>query len=622
MIPTESRPASTPTSMISEESAPGTSRVKDSSPLESIEYKSMKMDDGAFPRDCNAAPVDTKVVKSAMTEKKPSLPRAEDATCETSNKAPLMKPSSTRPLEPSSSGQHSARPSYPYYQPYPHSHAHYYYPPGAYYPPPPVHSHQPYPYYAHYPPPGYYPHYQYYAHPPTTKSDSKATQKAAPSSTSTVSQNKLKSKTVAQPTPTVKPTTRPYSAFSSAPKVAAVTTQQSNKPVLKPVLSNAATKKRKSATEPNKIFRSNAKRSKQLAAESKAAAAAIAAKRAKSKEAAEKELSQTVLERRMRKNAQSRLRASKLKQRIAEIQAKHPDERTEEEINTLEVFEERRRRKNGRSRERAMERKGEYEQIMSVSETDWSTEQKNFVQETIVAKFKKNEGDRLRRKKLKDELDSTGSTISSDWDFNKSFSSSLSSKGKSSQSSKRKSTANACIPSYIQSSTLTMLDIQSKEVDDFYQEVVPTTPVTQKDAFSLLEPTPTNLYGSTVEPDKATECFSPNFVFASPSKNFRDLSGTMDAIDFDSLELPIDGTSLLDPSMAIDDEVIFSPAFQTQCNFDIPHFGRLSPHLFLDDKITSRAAISEFPSIDRGVEPNCSGTGSKAIAVSFSVDTA
>ena len=112
--------------------------------------------------------------------------------------------------------------------------------------------------------------------------------------------------------------------------------------------------------------------------------------------------SPTTMERRARKNSQSRERAARLKERISIISNKDPSERTEEEIATLELYEKRRERKNGRSRERAVERKREMDRIMKKPESEWTNEEKEFVEETMIAKYKKNEGDRMRRKKLKE----------------------------------------------------------------------------------------------------------------------------------------------------------------------------------------------------------------------------
>lgn len=111
----------------------------------------------------------------------------------------------------------------------------------------------------------------------------------------------------------------------------------------------------------------------------------------------------SVLEKRARKNAQSRQRAAKLKERISVIQAKKSSERTPEEASILAKFEERRLRKNGRSRERAIHRKEEFERIFSKPEDLWTEEEKAFMVETMVAKYKKNEGDRMRRKKMKSD---------------------------------------------------------------------------------------------------------------------------------------------------------------------------------------------------------------------------
>ena len=113
-------------------------------------------------------------------------------------------------------------------------------------------------------------------------------------------------------------------------------------------------------------------------------------------------VSQTVLERRARKNKNSRIRAARLKDRIAEIQKKDPSERTEEESDTLQLYEERRERKNTRSRELAIEKKQRMDQIMQKPESEWTHEEKTFVEETMTSKYRKNLGDRLRRKRIKE----------------------------------------------------------------------------------------------------------------------------------------------------------------------------------------------------------------------------
>lgn len=593
-----------------------------------------------------------------------------------------------------------------YYHSYPHGHASYYYPHGAYYPPPPPHGHSSYPhashhaahYYAHYPPPpGYYahPHYHYYSHPPPaatpSSSDVSTTKSVSTSSSptnsnfsaneSTVSSKSPTPPTAAVRTPSLAPPSvkGPYSAFTSttatvkntksktlepkpspkAPKsspttpAAAVATAIST-PTAAVATATTMKNKRKHTPETDTIFRVNNKRTKQLAAQSKAAAAAIAAKRAQTREQAQQELSKTVLDRRSRKNAQSRLRAAKLKQRIAEIQGKDPKERTPEEVSALAVFEERRQRKNGRSRERAMERKKEYERIVKISEDQWTKEEKSFIQETMVAKFKKNEGDRHRRKKLKEEGDSTGS-ISSGWDTSSSCKGtssieSFSSKKKLKQTKRKTKSSNNEIPTFIQSANEGD-KIYETDIDHqaFLQKDVPLTPLTQKEAFSLLESSPTNFFASTEDPSKnAADCFSPNFIFPSPGGKTKDLSAHMDVIDFDALELHTDGTSILDPSMAmtIDDELIYSPHLcaptlhdseSTNPQHAIPQLSsniRLSPlslprrsrnQMNDDDNLTPGPMSHGLPVEEYAAHDDFSGLdgfASKAIAVSFSVDTA
>lgn len=107
------------------------------------------------------------------------------------------------------------------------------------------------------------------------------------------------------------------------------------------------------------------------------------------------------LERRLRKNAQSRSRATKLKDRIEKIKLKPVEERTEEEIQVYSLFEERRQKKNERSRQRAVEKKTEIARIMNIPESDRTEEEKQYLTVNLTAKQRKNEGDRLRRERLK-----------------------------------------------------------------------------------------------------------------------------------------------------------------------------------------------------------------------------
>jgi hypothetical protein len=112
--------------------------------------------------------------------------------------------------------------------------------------------------------------------------------------------------------------------------------------------------------------------------------------------------SQDVLDRRSRKNAQSRSRASKLRERIAIIETKPESERNEEEKQIFAQFEARRQRKNDRSRERALEKKEEIDRILVKPEKKRSKIEKQFLDGALGAKKRKNEGDRLRRQRLKE----------------------------------------------------------------------------------------------------------------------------------------------------------------------------------------------------------------------------
>ena len=111
---------------------------------------------------------------------------------------------------------------------------------------------------------------------------------------------------------------------------------------------------------------------------------------------------QDVLDRRARKNAQSRARAAKLRERIAEIELKPAEERTEEEVHLWAQYEQRRQRKNNRSRERALEKKEEIDRIVTKLDKKRSKIEKQFLETALSAKKRKNEGDRLRRQRLKE----------------------------------------------------------------------------------------------------------------------------------------------------------------------------------------------------------------------------
>ena len=111
---------------------------------------------------------------------------------------------------------------------------------------------------------------------------------------------------------------------------------------------------------------------------------------------------QDVLDRRARKNAQSRARAAKLRERIAIIEQKPDTERNEEEMQIFAQYENRRKRKNDRSRERALEKKEEIDRILAKPEKKRTKIEKQFLDNALSAKKRKNEGDRLRRQRLKE----------------------------------------------------------------------------------------------------------------------------------------------------------------------------------------------------------------------------
>jgi hypothetical protein len=110
---------------------------------------------------------------------------------------------------------------------------------------------------------------------------------------------------------------------------------------------------------------------------------------------------QEILDRRARKNAQSRSRASRLRERIQEIKTKPESERVEEEQALVTQYESRRGRKNDRSRDRAIEKKSEIERILNKPERKRTKLEKQFLETALNAKQRKNEGDRLRRQRIK-----------------------------------------------------------------------------------------------------------------------------------------------------------------------------------------------------------------------------
>jgi hypothetical protein len=110
---------------------------------------------------------------------------------------------------------------------------------------------------------------------------------------------------------------------------------------------------------------------------------------------------QEILDRRAKKNAQSRSRASRLRERIQEIKTKPESERTDDEQALVIQYESRRGRKNDRSRDRAIEKKSEIERILNKQERKRTTLEKQFLETALNAKQRKNEGDRLRRQRIK-----------------------------------------------------------------------------------------------------------------------------------------------------------------------------------------------------------------------------
>jgi len=104
---------------------------------------------------------------------------------------------------------------------------------------------------------------------------------------------------------------------------------------------------------------------------------------------------------RSKKNAQSRARAAKLRERIEQIKNKPEHERTGEEVKIYKQYEDRRQKKNERSRERAIEKKFDVDRILSIPEQQRADEEQDALETALKAKMRKNEGDRLRRERIK-----------------------------------------------------------------------------------------------------------------------------------------------------------------------------------------------------------------------------
>jgi len=110
---------------------------------------------------------------------------------------------------------------------------------------------------------------------------------------------------------------------------------------------------------------------------------------------------QEILDRRARKNAQSRARAAKLRERIFKIKDRVNDGRTDAEKAMIDQHESRRSRKNNRSREHAIEKKTEIDRILNKLERKRSKLEKKFLETALITKQRKNEGERLRKQQIR-----------------------------------------------------------------------------------------------------------------------------------------------------------------------------------------------------------------------------
>ena len=110
---------------------------------------------------------------------------------------------------------------------------------------------------------------------------------------------------------------------------------------------------------------------------------------------------QDIMNRKVRKNAQSRSRAARLREKVDGIKTKVDELKTDDESRLYSTFEERRARKNNRSRERALEKKAELDRITIKPESERNKDEAEILNIAMTAKRRKNEGDRLRRERLK-----------------------------------------------------------------------------------------------------------------------------------------------------------------------------------------------------------------------------
>jgi hypothetical protein len=108
-----------------------------------------------------------------------------------------------------------------------------------------------------------------------------------------------------------------------------------------------------------------------------------------------------LLDKRGKKNSQSRARSAMLRERVQAIANKPDVERTEEEQALLEHYENSLSRKNIRSRERALEKKTEIARILAIPEKKRLKYEKDFLETTMTARQHKNHNDRLRRAAIK-----------------------------------------------------------------------------------------------------------------------------------------------------------------------------------------------------------------------------
>jgi len=175
-----------------------------------------------------------------------------------------------------------------------------------------------------------------------------------------------------------------------------------------------ATKTKERRTKATKVEETKTKEVTEEAAKVKESKDATESNKPKEEIAASGRMSQLIVkvepirietpeERRERKNAVARARASRNRERFAEIELKPEGERTQEEKDFYAHILKQKSKKNNRSRSRAAENNSEVDRIRAKPEKERTKEENDFLDYMWRRKIRKNQGDVERRKRIKRE---------------------------------------------------------------------------------------------------------------------------------------------------------------------------------------------------------------------------